>query len=184
MAAETMRRWVLPACARAFGMSLYAFGWDDTNAPGRLALSDVMQKTLAAFIRTGDSQQQQPRSDVGPLDTHRSAQTAVRRDPDALERDAVLRVLVQLRRNAGINQSLLPSRLGITQSEVSKFERGERHLDAARLRAWLQVLAMPSPVPSSSPPVWCSGAYSPRHTDEDVLRQSQPTGANDGLPPY
>jgi para-nitrobenzyl esterase len=37
-----------------FNLSLEAFGWSDANRPGRLALSAVMQKSLAAFIRTGD----------------------------------------------------------------------------------------------------------------------------------
>jgi transcriptional regulator with XRE-family HTH domain len=49
-------------------------------------------------------------------------------------------MLVQLREAAGINQTTLAGRLGITQSEVSKFERGERALDVLRLRAWLRAL--------------------------------------------
>jgi transcriptional regulator with XRE-family HTH domain len=49
---------------------------------------------------------------------------------------------VQLRKEAGLNQTALAVRLGITQSEVSKYERGERGLDDARLRAWLSVLGM------------------------------------------
>jgi transcriptional regulator with XRE-family HTH domain len=52
----------------------------------------------------------------------------------------VLRMLVQLRENAGLNQTSLAHRLGITQSEVSKFERGERVLDVLRLRDWLHAL--------------------------------------------
>ncbi len=54
----------------------------------------------------------------------------------------MLRKLVQLREAAGINQTTLAARLGITQSEVSKFERGERALDALRLRAWLHALGV------------------------------------------
>lgn len=37
-----------------FTLNLEAFGWTDANKPGRLALSNVMQKSVAAFVRTGD----------------------------------------------------------------------------------------------------------------------------------
>ena len=47
---------------------------------------------------------------------------------------------MQLRKAAGVNQTTLADRLRITQSEVSKFERGERALDAQRLAAWLHAL--------------------------------------------
>ena len=52
----------------------------------------------------------------------------------------MLRMLVQLREAAGVTQTTLAGRLGITQSEVSKFERGERALDVLRLRTWLRAL--------------------------------------------
>ena len=52
----------------------------------------------------------------------------------------VLRMLVQQRKDAGLDQTALARRLSITQSEVSKFERGERALDVLTLRAWLRVL--------------------------------------------
>jgi Helix-turn-helix len=55
---------------------------------------------------------------------------------------ALLRMLVQLREDAGVNQTSLARRLGITQSEVSKFERGERGLDVLQLRAWLRALGI------------------------------------------
>ena len=35
-------------------MNLEAFGWSEANKPGRLALSNAMQQSIAAFIRTGD----------------------------------------------------------------------------------------------------------------------------------
>jgi len=54
----------------------------------------------------------------------------------------MLRTLVQWREAAGVNQTTLAARLGITQSEVSKFERGERALDGLRLRAWLRALGI------------------------------------------
>jgi transcriptional regulator with XRE-family HTH domain len=52
----------------------------------------------------------------------------------------LLRMLAQRRADAGLDQAALADRLGITQSEVSKFERGERALDIVRLRAWLHAL--------------------------------------------
>jgi len=52
----------------------------------------------------------------------------------------LLHMLVQLREDAGLDQTSLARRLGITQSEVSKYERGERALDVLRLRDWLRVL--------------------------------------------
>jgi transcriptional regulator with XRE-family HTH domain len=58
------------------------------------------------------------------------------------EQAATLRLLAQLRAAAGVNQTALAARLGITQSEVSKFERGERALDERRLRAWLHALGV------------------------------------------
>jgi len=54
----------------------------------------------------------------------------------------MLRMLVRLREDVGFNQTELADRLGITQSEVSKFERGERVLDVLRLRAWLRALGV------------------------------------------
>ena len=56
------------------------------------------------------------------------------------EQAARLQLLVRWRVAAGVNQTALAARLGITQSEVSKFERGERALDERRLRAWLHAL--------------------------------------------
>lgn len=64
----------------------------------------------------------------------------MKRPMPSREQAAMLRSLVQLREAAGVNQTTLAARLAITQSEVSKFERGERALDALRLRAWLHAL--------------------------------------------
>ena len=41
----------------------------------------------------------------------------------------MLRLLVQLRDDAGLDQTSLAHLQDITQSEVSKYERGERNLD-------------------------------------------------------
>ena len=45
-------------------------------------------------------------------------------------------------RGRGVSQTTLAARLAMTQSEVSKFERGERALDVLRLRAWLHALGI------------------------------------------
>jgi transcriptional regulator with XRE-family HTH domain len=58
----------------------------------------------------------------------------------ARQLSTLLHMLVQLRRGVGLDQTSLAGRLGITQSEVSKFERGERALDVLRLRDWLAAL--------------------------------------------
>ena len=58
------------------------------------------------------------------------------------EQAAMRRLLVQLRTAAGVKQTTLAARLGITQSEVSKFERGERVLDESRLRGWVHALGV------------------------------------------
>jgi transcriptional regulator with XRE-family HTH domain len=48
---------------------------------------------------------------------------------------AVLRLLRERRRESGMSQVELAKRLGLTQSQVSKFERGEKRLDIVELRA-------------------------------------------------
>jgi para-nitrobenzyl esterase len=44
----------LPFVFGNFNLSLNSFGWTKTNEPGRLALSSLMQKSIAAFVRTGN----------------------------------------------------------------------------------------------------------------------------------
>ncbi|MGB7480032.1 MAG: carboxylesterase family protein [Burkholderiaceae bacterium] len=44
----------LPFIFGNFNLSLNSFGWSKANEPGRLALSSLMQKSIAAFIRTGN----------------------------------------------------------------------------------------------------------------------------------
>ena len=61
------------------------------------------------------------------------------------QRTLMLRLLVQLRDEAGLDQSSLAHRLDITQSEISKYERGERNLDVLRLREWLHALEVEFP---------------------------------------
>jgi len=50
------------------------------------------------------------------------------------------RLLRELRQEAGVTQIELAARLGETQSEVSKFERGERRLDLVQLQVWCEAL--------------------------------------------
>jgi transcriptional regulator with XRE-family HTH domain len=64
----------------------------------------------------------------------------MKRSAPSKQQAATPQVLVRLRVAAGVNQTALAARLGITQSEVSKFERGERALDERRLLAWLHAL--------------------------------------------
>lgn len=47
----------------------------------------------------------------------------------------VLRLLKTQRRDSGTTQIELAKRLGLTQSQVSKIERGEKRLDIVELRA-------------------------------------------------
>lgn len=58
---------------------------------------------------------------------------------------AVLRLLARRRLESGLSQAALAARLGLTQSEVSKFERGERCLELLQLRAWLEALGSSLP---------------------------------------
>jgi DNA-binding transcriptional regulator YiaG len=80
-------------------------------------------------------------SAVGVIDLGRE-DLPLKRPLRSREQAAMLRMLVQLRDAAGVTQTTLAARLGITQSEVSKFERGERELDVLRLRIWLRALGV------------------------------------------
>lgn len=58
----------------------------------------------------------------------------------------VLRSLLRkLREDAGVTQEDMARRLKITQSNVSKFERGETRLDIVQLRQWCRVLGIGLP---------------------------------------
>ena len=58
---------------------------------------------------------------------------------------AVLRLLKAAREQAGLTQVDLAERLGRTQSQVSKIERGDRRLDVIELRTILRHLAVSLP---------------------------------------
>lgn len=61
------------------------------------------------------------------------------------EYDAFRRVLRAAREDAGVTQIDLAKRLRLTQSVVSKCERGERRLDIIELRAWCDALGVGLP---------------------------------------
>jgi DNA-binding XRE family transcriptional regulator len=85
------------------------------------------------------------------VSTHGPSQLDVERRPltckpsRSRQRALMLRLLIQLRDDAGLDQTTLAHRLDITQSEVSKYERGERNLDVLRLREWLHALEVEFP---------------------------------------
>ncbi len=61
------------------------------------------------------------------------------------EYEVFCRVLRDARMAANVTQVDLAKRLKETQSEISKFERGERRLDVVQLRRWCQGLGLRLP---------------------------------------
>lgn len=59
------------------------------------------------------------------------------------EYELLLRMLRDAREQAGVTQVTLAQRLGITQSALSKCERGELRLDVAQTRNWCRALKVP-----------------------------------------
>ena len=57
----------------------------------------------------------------------------------------LLELLVRARRDADLTQAELATRLAVTQSAVSKVERGERRLDVVELHDWCRALGHPFP---------------------------------------
>lgn len=55
----------------------------------------------------------------------------------------MLALLKQARLGVGVTQVALSNRIGLSQSDVSKVERGVRRLDVLELRAWMQGLGVP-----------------------------------------
>ena len=58
------------------------------------------------------------------------------------ESQALLDLLKAARAEAGLSQVELATALNVTQSFVSKCERGERRLDVVELRAWCKALGI------------------------------------------
>lgn len=61
------------------------------------------------------------------------------------ENEVFLQLLRKTRERLGISQAQLAERLKVTQSFVSKCERGERRLDVVELRAWCFALGTSFP---------------------------------------
>lgn len=57
----------------------------------------------------------------------------------------LLAILLDAREQLGVSQAQLAERLGVTQSFISKCERGERRLDIVELRAWSEALGTSFP---------------------------------------
>ena len=57
----------------------------------------------------------------------------------------LLAYLKVAREGAGLTQAELAERLGMSQSQVSKCERGERRLDVIELREWCMALGVGLP---------------------------------------
>jgi transcriptional regulator with XRE-family HTH domain len=58
------------------------------------------------------------------------------------EHKVLLACLKEAREASGLTQIDLAARLRMTQSQVSKCERGERRLDLIELHAWCQALGV------------------------------------------
>lgn len=61
------------------------------------------------------------------------------------EHRTLIALLKQARSEAGITQAQLAQSLDVTQSFISKCERGERRLDIVELRAWCRALGVSFP---------------------------------------
>lgn len=57
----------------------------------------------------------------------------------------LLDLLREARQKANVNQEDLAKGMGMTQSMVSKCERGERRLDVIEVRRWCGILGLPFP---------------------------------------
>ena len=57
-----------------------------------------------------------------------------------------LRLLRQIRERQEVTQEQLAERWGVTQSFISKCERGERRIDIVELRAFCQAMGIALPV--------------------------------------
>lgn len=54
-----------------------------------------------------------------------------------------LALLKQARTEQAVTQEMLCERIGMSQSDISKVERGVRRLDVLELRLWLRALGIP-----------------------------------------
>ena len=57
----------------------------------------------------------------------------------------LLTCLREARESAGLTQADMAERLGLSQSQVSKCERGERRVDVIELREWCKAIGIGLP---------------------------------------
>jgi transcriptional regulator with XRE-family HTH domain len=69
----------------------------------------------------------------------------LRKSIHSREGKALVRLLAELRRNAGFTQEELAKRLKMPQSFVSKYEAGERRVDLVELRRIALILGVSLP---------------------------------------
>ena len=58
------------------------------------------------------------------------------KSPFTAEHKVLVKLLREQREKASLTQSELADRLGVSQSFVSKWERGDRRIDLVQLRQW------------------------------------------------
>lgn len=58
------------------------------------------------------------------------------------EYETFIDLLRKTRQEAGLTQEVVAAKLGVTQTFISKCERGERRLDVIELRAWCSALGV------------------------------------------
>ena len=61
------------------------------------------------------------------------------------QQERLLSLLRQLRQDSNVTQDELSLRIGMSQSDISKVERGVRRLDVLELRVWLKGLGASLP---------------------------------------
>jgi transcriptional regulator with XRE-family HTH domain len=62
---------------------------------------------------------------------------------NSAQHQILLGLLKQARTDQSITQEMLCERIGLSQSDISKVERGVRRLDVLELRLWLHGLGIP-----------------------------------------
>lgn len=61
----------------------------------------------------------------------------------------LVQLLVKLRRDVNLSQTILAKELGLSQSDISKVENNERRLDALELFEYLEAVSKYSNIPAS-----------------------------------
>lgn len=61
----------------------------------------------------------------------------------------LVQLLVKLRKDTNLSQSILAKELGLSQSDISKIENHERRLDALEIFEYLEVISKHSKTPAN-----------------------------------